>query len=120
MRYRTITLAAIAYVVMFTVLMVGLGITATRAHASSANPCAEDNPCWAWSTMGDRHRGIVDAWGNPRVVGPCEFVYRKRHGMLSPGLDHMRGDRFARRACGGAFPDTLREARMRDHGEGSF
>jgi len=87
-------------------------------HATVTLPCpAEDDPAWNWSECGNHRRGIVDAWGNPRVVGPCEYVYRARHGMLSPGLRRMRGDRTARRVCGGAFPDTLREARLRDRGQ---
>lgn len=35
--------------------------------------CQEDAPCWTWSTMGNRKRGVVLDNGQRIVVNPCQF-----------------------------------------------
>lgn len=50
-------------------LLVAAG-TSDRASAAEPARCAEDQPCWSWPTMGNRHRGAVGG----RVVGPCAFL----------------------------------------------
>jgi hypothetical protein len=92
------------------------GVSVSFAHATSSKArCAEDDSCWNWATMGNQRRGIVDRWGNPRIVGPCEFAYRVRHRMIDrPTSDRMRGDATAMR-CVSA---TLKGARVRDQRQG--
>ena len=47
--------------------------------------------------MGNRKRGVVTMWGNPRVVGPCGYARLHHRGLLDPGSrpGSMRGDWYA-------------------------
>jgi hypothetical protein len=87
-----------------------LAITALGAaveSASAATPaCQEDQPCWVWSKMGNRKRGIVTAWGDSRVVGPCGFrreydrsrkVGMGRYFLRTNRIEGLRGDYWALR-----------------------
>lgn len=88
-------------------LLAGMLACLTLACAASAYAaptratCAEDDPCWSWSTMGNRTRGITSLNGTPLVVGPCRYarMWRRAHALhmarlLGPAL---RGDAWARR-----------------------
>jgi len=83
---RLATLAALA----------ALALPSTAAaHAQPAQErCQEDAPCWTWSTMGNRHRGVVLADGRRVVVGPCGFARARIDWQRTPRL---RGDATARR-----------------------
>jgi hypothetical protein len=67
--------------------------------ASDARPrCAEDAPCWAWSTMGNHLRGIVLDSGRRIVVGPCRFVRLDAGGRIDwTRTPRLKGDG---RGCG--------------------
>lgn len=52
--------------------------------------CQEDQPCWTWSTMGNRKRLVVTVNGGALVVGPCRFRRLAEAGQLLP--DPLRGD----------------------------
>ena len=65
------------------------------ATATLASPCMEDEPCWTWSRMGNRTRGVVTRYGNPLVVGPCRFARMHRAHRLDPHNERMRGDAWA-------------------------
>jgi hypothetical protein len=66
--------------------------------------CAEDDPCFTWSKMGDRRRGVLDlASGRRVVVGPCTFRHMWMNGNadLSKSSERMRGDWWAiHHGCG--------------------
>ncbi|MEJ7786174.1 MAG: hypothetical protein WKF96_15315 [Solirubrobacteraceae bacterium] len=67
------------------------------AQPSTAAPrCQEDAPCWTWSTMANRHRGVVLSDGRRVVVGPCGFA-RAAARIDWQRTPHMRGDATARR-----------------------
>lgn len=73
---------------------------ADAAATLPGRPCADDEPCWNWTTMGNRRRGVVTMWGTPLVVSPHRYCLLARHHNLSPGLPKLRGDFTARRtAC---------------------
>jgi hypothetical protein len=99
-----------AVAIVLAVLAITMAATALAevfaAPAQAAATCQEDEPCWTWSTMGNRHRGIVTLSGNARVVGPCTFqrLYRTGHIAYSVAvggkrysglLERMRGDVWA-------------------------
>lgn len=81
-------------------------LTITSAHA--ATMCAEDAPCWTWSTMGNRKRGVVTMHGTPLTVGPCRFARLVRTHVVRFNVrvdghtyrvnDRMRGDALAMKA----------------------
>jgi hypothetical protein len=83
--------------VRFTILLTALAVN-HAAPAEAPTRCAEDQPCFSWSTMGDHRRGVtID--GHTRVVGPCAFqrlVY-ERGITVRP----LHGDGYALRyGCG--------------------
>jgi len=73
--------------------------------------CAEDEPCWTWSTMGSLTRGVVVTSGTPRGIGvkmprailgkggrrvtPCQFAFLAHEGRLSRKTKRLKGDRWA-------------------------
>jgi hypothetical protein len=61
--------------------------------------CMEDQPCWTWSRMGDRTRGVLDRQGHRVTVEACEFSYRKAHHLLSPKTKPLKGDATAQKMC---------------------
>jgi hypothetical protein len=67
-------------------------IAAPAPAAPSRARCAEDMPCWNWSVMGDRQRGVVTMWGTPKVVTCGSLRWLVRHGDLDPGTPWLRGD----------------------------
>ena len=81
--------------------MSGFNIAMARARAASnvISPwCREDDPCWTWSTMGNRTRGIVTTDGARLRVGPCRFRrLRQAHGIDWTRTPHLRGDYIAAR-----------------------
>lgn len=70
--------------------------------APVASVCAEDAPCWTWSRMGNRSRGVlVD--GARRVVGPCTFRRFVIAGLVDRQAEPLRGDSWAiEHGCGDA------------------
>jgi len=44
--------------------------------------CLEDMPCFNWTKMGNRKRGVVTMWGTMKVVGCGDFRWLVRHGDL--------------------------------------
>lgn len=85
---RTRTLLAIA----------GIALTGAMAQpAAAATRCAEDSPCWTWSTMGNLQRGVTVKGGRYRVVDPCQFASLTQLSLIDwKRTPHLRGDRFAR------------------------
>jgi hypothetical protein len=87
----------------------GVAIVAVVGPSAEARPaeaarhrtsCVEDAPCWSWSQMGNRRRGIVTAWGTPKVVGPCGYrreVLRTPPSMRKLLGRKLKGDRWALR-----------------------
>lgn len=74
--------------------------TSAEAHTSAqaARTCAEDAPCWTWSRMGNRKRGITTRHPRAsRVVGVCGYWRVWHAGNLDPRTPRLRGDRWARR-----------------------
>jgi hypothetical protein len=67
-------------------------MVALDAPAAIVQPvrCREDMPCWVWSRMGNRKRGIRTMVGRLRVVGPCQF-----HMLWLPGKVDLTGSRGA-------------------------
>jgi hypothetical protein len=60
--------------------------------------CAEDDPCWTWSRMGNHRRAVLDlASGRRVVVSPCTFRHMWMNGnaALSKRSEQMRGDWWA-------------------------
>jgi len=91
-----------AILLVLVLAVAGDEASAATDHTGTSYPtrCVEDMPCWSWSTMGNRKRGIVTVYGTPKVVGPCgyrrvwERTPRSMRGLLGPTL---KGDRWARR-----------------------
>lgn len=70
-------------------------VLAVLPSAVGATQCQEDQPCWTWSTMGNRKRSVIDLRSGQRViVGPCAFRNLWLHGNadLSHKSDRLRGD----------------------------
>jgi hypothetical protein len=82
------------------VLAIAVGVMCARtATIASAGSCAEDAPCWVWSTMGNHKRSVATRDGAWHVVvGPCRFA-RLAHGDYIDWsrTPHLRGDWTARR-----------------------
>lgn len=127
MSYRNATRIALAYVVLLVLLSATLlcvgedanasvqGYSVHVRHASEtatlARSCAEDDPCFTWSTMGNLERGLYvkrgrsvpRAWGAYRapwgawIVDASVFCRMERARLIdwhrSPRL---RGDSLAR------------------------
>jgi hypothetical protein len=74
---------------------------ALTAHTTTIDVvarCAEDDPCWTWSRMGNRRRGVLDlSTGQRVVVGPCTFRHMWLNGNadVSSASERMRGDWWA-------------------------
>lgn len=82
---------------MLAALLLAAALSGAAPPVPAAPPrCQEDDPCWVWSTMGDRSRGISTLDGARNlVVGPCRFarLYRYIDWSRTPQL---RGDATAR------------------------
>ena len=67
---------------------------ASAAVPVAGKNCQEDEPCWTWSTMGNKRRGIVTMWGTPKVVTCGQYRHLYRTGNLDIGSrpGSMRGD----------------------------
>ena len=80
-------------------ILVGGLAFAGSIEGSSAKSCQEDNPCWAWSKMGNLDRGIYIEGRKTRiVVEPCEFAYLDFKGRIDwKRTKHLKGDSFARK-----------------------
>lgn len=62
--------------------------------------CAEDMPCWDWTSMGNRQRGVVTMYGDPINVTPVEFCRLMwRHELDYLPQDYQRGDARAMEMC---------------------
>lgn len=62
--------------------------------------CAEDSPCWTWSRMGIRQRGVI-VNGAARVVSPCTYRKLRVAGLIDARTEHLRGDAWAmKHGCG--------------------
>lgn len=60
---------------------------------SFSGGCAEDNPCWNWTYMGDHRRGIQGL-----IVSPCRFQRLILSGKINyRRSDIMKGDDLAMR-----------------------
>lgn len=84
------------------IIALGLAGKADTASADYTMPhkCAgahvvyEDDYCFNWATMGNRHRGITDLrTGKFRVVGPC--AYKRLWLFGNAGGPSLRGDWWA-------------------------
>lgn len=104
---------AVAYMLAFVAAMATLTVGGTQAMAAAPATCAEDAPCWSWSTMGNHRRGVVTLHGNVRIVGPCTFARWMHTGRIAYSvrvdghtyrtLERMRGDAWAiRYGCASA------------------
>jgi hypothetical protein len=79
------------------------------SQAAAAPHCHEDDPCFAWSTMGNLHRGVILKPGKTRaacvrmngrycVVDPCGFAWLDHSGRIDwSRTPRLRGDHTARR-----------------------
>ena len=75
----------------------------TTGRTAPETRCLEDEPCWRWSTMGNRKRGIISVRSGRRViVGPCRFARMRMRGAIDwRRTPHIRGDLYAiRYGCG--------------------
>ena len=91
----------------FVLLLTALALFITPTTSAAAEPaCAEDQPCWNWTQMGNRQRDVVTVDGESMVVGTCRFQklwYAKRIRYGGPGarIEPLKGDAWARRyGCG--------------------
>ena len=90
----------IALIVSLAILFALLGILSTAVASARSVPaspvCMEDQPCWTWSTMGNRERGVFIVGRAHRViVNPCTF--RRVHARIDwTRTLPMRGDYVAR------------------------
>lgn len=102
---RSRFLIALAITALVLLVVSVCALRAELATASERAQCSEDDPCWVWSKMGNRKRGIVTLHGTPMVVGPCKFsrLWRSgdiRHVVTVDGvryatLEKLRGDFWA-------------------------
>lgn len=101
MLYRRPYLYALACSASLIVAFALAGTLASSAvsHSRDRVECFEDQPCWTWSTMGNRKRGIVLAGSRRhKVVGVCAFKRLDRRGRIDwHRTDRIRGDMSARR-----------------------
>jgi hypothetical protein len=76
-------------------LFITLGASAEGAE------CHEDSPCWVWSKMGNKQRGVnVD--GKRLIVKPCTYAELARtHQLDIDTTEPLRGDWWARMICKG-------------------
>lgn len=80
--------------------LLALSIPSVANGATTPAKCAEDAPCWTWSTMGNHSRGVVLTDGRRVVVRPCRFAQLDRaHGIDWTRTSRLRGDATARKAC---------------------
>lgn len=90
--------------------LAGVSVMAAMPAASSgsvsagyrtASACQEDAPCWTWSRMGNRQRGVVLRDGSRVVVGPCRYAWLVQGGRLDRTRTVLlRGDSWAiRHGC---------------------
>lgn len=99
--HRSTILAAAASLSMSAgILTAGAVVSPSLAYKapSAASTCMEDAPCWTWSKMGDRRRGVtayVRGGTERRVVGPCAFARLYWSGRLAPHTASLRGDWWA-------------------------
>lgn len=74
-----------------------LSIPSAAYGANSASRCAEDAPCWSWSTMGDHARGVTLKDGRHVVVRPCRFAQLDRAKRIDwQRTPRLKGDAVAR------------------------
>ena len=78
-------------------LLIAIGIGGcVAAQSAQSRPCAEDAPCWTWSTMGNRQRGITLKGGKHVVVKPLRFAQLWDAGRIDWRKSaHLRGDYIA-------------------------
>jgi len=77
--------------------MAGMMLLVIPATATAA-PCYEDQPCWAWSKMGNHKRGVNVA-GKVRIVGPCQYAKLAHAKRLDSNNVRLRGDVWAHWRC---------------------
>jgi len=76
--------------------MIGTAIMCTQdgcVESPNVDTCREDMPCWAWSRMGNRKRGVLLADGRRVIVGPCGF--KRLHDRGKVHGQKIRGDAWA-------------------------
>lgn len=63
--------------------------------------CEEGEPCWSWSKMGNKRRGVVLTYGGGRrVVSPRGFCKLDRSYRIDwHETPVMKGDAYARSLC---------------------
>lgn len=80
------------------VILAAAIILALASAAVEASPrCYEDQPCWAWSKMGNHKRGIVLKNGRRAVVGVQRFKRLDSKRRIDwTATPRLRGDWTAR------------------------
>jgi len=74
------------------------GIVLAFPATAAAAPCHEDQPCWVWSKMGNKQRGVyVD--GKLYVVMPCTYANLAHAHRLDKTNVKLRGDVWAHWVC---------------------
>lgn len=69
----------------------------TSAHALTLDisaPCAEDDQCWRWSSMGNHMRGVLIR-GERRPVSACTYRKLVLAGIVKRSDEPLRGDAWA-------------------------
>jgi hypothetical protein len=106
MTVRALEQMSVGGAVALAVAAIGAGTHAMDSQAGSVparvvsapvhvtHLCAEDDPCWTWSRMGNRRRGVI-VDGRRRVVGPCGYAQLRVAGLLDAGNARLRGDAWA-------------------------
>lgn len=86
------------YVLAFVLLLGVAGWIESPAHGAQRATCAEDAPCWTWSTMGNMQRGVfVHGRASRVIVDPCGFAVRSFRGRIDwTRTPVLRGDGIAR------------------------
>lgn len=74
----------------------------TTLSVADDQPCNEDQPCWVWSQMGNRKRGVGVAYHAKRgirikhlVVGPCRYQLLALNNYLTSDTPRLKGDSYA-------------------------
>ncbi len=89
--------AAPGLAIALAVLIAAVIALACAPSAHAAKFCAEDDPCWTWSTMGNLDRGVYVKGRRFRVVTPCQFATLAELSLIDwKRTAHLRGDAYAR------------------------
>jgi hypothetical protein len=89
--------AALFVVIALAAMLPALAKPTDATSARHTIACQEGDPCWSWSQMGNRKRGVVDLRTGLRVVvGPCAFrrLWMNGDANLVPNA-RLKGDWYA-------------------------